>query len=511
MLNQLTVIIYLCFMMQKNYYIEENYTIHFFALSLLFFDAAYISYKNVKNNKVLNQFFLLLLLLGWQFLLYIFDFQPISKVVSMILLPVCFYHSAYFIQTFLFQESAYRGQKTLFVFLRTFCVATVICFFFSERAFFVAYQLQFLVSIFAILAVGIMQRKRIVFVLKSEWKRLLFPLAFVVAPSITYVFIFYREAKYMASMGSYIPVMLTFACIHSIVFRYRPQQTQFLTLSGGYIAVLFLTGLMGMGGIAYLFQIPLIAILMSVHIMALLALIYNALLYIQICRHPVDYNNPRDRQQFYAYSLEQIKREENLKKEFSNYLHDDILQALLSIKNMIRKADQPEVRQLLLDTLAELNNSIRFHMQTYHPNLIKHLTLKENIESLLDTMKENHSVQVRLDCNNDIFLVEPYNILVYRMIKELVTNALKHSSATIISVLLVQEKGHITLKVTDNGIGFKPFAYQTGLHQGLASIGEQVSLLNGTINIYPAIGGGTTVAISMPMNGGDSYESFIGR
>ena len=511
MLNQFAVIIYLGFMVRKNYHIENNYLIHFLSLSLLFFDPAYISYKNIKNNKLLNHFFLLLLLLGWQFLLNIFDIQPISKVASMLLLPVCFYQSAYFIQAFLFQSSAYRGQKILFFFLKFFCVMAVISFSFSERAFFVAYQLQFLISISAIIVVGIMQRKRIVFVLKSEWKRLLFPLAFVVIPFIIYIFIFHREAKYMASMGSYIPVMLTFSCIHSIVFQYRPQQTQFLTLSGGYIVVLVLIGLLGMGGTAYLFQISFVAILMSIHIVVLLALIYNALLYMQISRHPIDYNNPTDRQQFYAYSLEQIKREENLRKEFSNYLHDDILQVLLSTKNMICKADQPEVRQLLLDTLSELNNSIRFHMQTYHPNLIRYLTLKENIQNLLDTMEENHSTQIRLDCDNDIFLVEPYNILVYRMIKELVTNALKHSSATIINVLLLQEKGRITLKVIDNGIGFKPFTYRTGSHQGLVSIGEQISLLNGTINIYPAIGGGTTVAISMPMNGGDSYESFVGR
>lgn len=82
----------------------------------LVFDAAYISYKNVKCNKVLNHFSLLLLLLGWQFLLYLFDFRPISKAVSMLLLPVCFYQSAYFIQTFLFQSSAYRGQKALLAF-----------------------------------------------------------------------------------------------------------------------------------------------------------------------------------------------------------------------------------------------------------------------------------------------------------------------------------------------------------------------------------------------------------
>ena len=112
-LNQFAVIIYLGFIAYNGHYIESNYLVHFLSLSLLFFDAAYISYKNVKCNKVLNHFSLLLLLLGWQFLLYLFDFRPISKAVSMLLLPVCFYQSAYFIQTFLFQSSAYRGQKAL--------------------------------------------------------------------------------------------------------------------------------------------------------------------------------------------------------------------------------------------------------------------------------------------------------------------------------------------------------------------------------------------------------------
>ena len=349
------------------------------------------------------------------------------------------------------------------------------------------------------------------FVAKSQWKRILFSSVLVFLPFICYIIAFFKNAAYLENLGSYIPVMLTFVSIHSIVFQYRPKQAQFWALSGGNLVFLTSFGLAGLIGIAYLFKIPLMAVFMSIHMAMLLMLIYNVLLYVRICSHPTDYNNAADRQHFYAYSLEQIKREEKLKKDFSNYLHDDILQDLLSIKNMIRKAEQPEVKQLLLDTLTELNSSIRFQMQSYHPTLIKSLTLKENIQSLLDSLSENNSATIRLDCDADIFLVEPYNMLIYRMIKELTTNALKHSAATTISVLLIQENGRITLKVTDNGKGFQPFIHQTGTHQGLASIGEQVSLLNGTMNIKPAAGGGTTIAISMPMNGGDSYESFISR
>lgn len=509
--NQFAIICYLGFMAAQNDFIQQNSFVHFLLLSFLIFDAEYISYKNVKGNKTLNHFSLLLLLLGWQFLLYLFDFRPISDIVSTVLLPICFYQSIYFVQAFLFQESAYRGQKPLLAFLKTSCIIAVFCFFVSDRAFFAAYQLQVLLSTVTLIIVGIMQRKRIMFVAKSQWKRILFSSVLVFLPFICYIIAFLKNAAYLENLGSYIPVMLTFVSIHSIVFQYRPKQAQFWALSGGNLVFLASVGLTGLIGIAYLFKIPLMAVFMSIHMAMLLMLIYNVLLYVRICSHPTDYNNAADRQHFYAYSLEQIKREEKLKKDFSNYLHDDILQDLLSIKNMVRKAEQLEVKQLLLDTLTELNSSIRFQMQSYHPTLIKSLTLKENIQSLLDSLSENNSVTIRLDCDADFFLVEPYNMLIYRMIKELTTNALKHSSATTISVLLIQENGRITLKVTDNGKGFQPFIHQTGTHQGLASIGEQVNLLNGTMNIKPAAGGGTTIAISMPMNGGDSYESFISR
>lgn len=67
--NQLAIICYLGFMAAQNDFIQQNSFVPFLLLSLLIFDAEYISYKNVKVNKTLNHFSLLLLLLGWQFLL----------------------------------------------------------------------------------------------------------------------------------------------------------------------------------------------------------------------------------------------------------------------------------------------------------------------------------------------------------------------------------------------------------------------------------------------------------
>ena len=200
--NQFAIICYLGFMAAQNDFIQQNSFVHFLLLSFLIFDAEYISYKNVKGNKTLNHFSLLLLLLGWQFLLYLFDFRPISDIVSTVLLHICFYQSIYFVQAFLFQESAYRGQKPLLAFLKTSCIIAVFCFFVSDRAFFAAYQLQVLLSTVTLIIVGIMQRKRIMFVAKSQWKRILFSSVLVFLPFICYIIAFLKNAAYLETWGA---------------------------------------------------------------------------------------------------------------------------------------------------------------------------------------------------------------------------------------------------------------------------------------------------------------------
>lgn len=133
--NQAFVISYLCIMAVTGNLIGVEHLIQFLLLSLLFFDAAYISYRNVKGNPVLSHFSYLLLLLGWQFLLFQFKNSPVSQQLSIFLLPICLYQSFYFIQVFVFQESAYRLQKPFLAICKTTCVLSVIGFFVAEKVF----------------------------------------------------------------------------------------------------------------------------------------------------------------------------------------------------------------------------------------------------------------------------------------------------------------------------------------------------------------------------------------
>ena len=60
-------------------------------------------------------------------------------------------------------------------------------------------------------------------------------------------------------------------------------------------------------------------------------------------------------------------------------------------------------------------------MQDYHPTLLPKLTIKENYQNLLDGISQsfpNRNICVSFDCSDSLFLVEPYNIFVYRLLKD---------------------------------------------------------------------------------------------
>lgn len=83
---------------------------------------------------------------------------------------------------------------------------------------------------------------------------------------------------------------------------------------------------------------------------------------------------------------------------------------------------------------------------------------------------------------NEERLPEKLEILIYRSIHELVSNALKHANALQIGVQLVQETDRISFTVQDNGQGFDPSVIQKGM--GLENVRQRVDSYGGKMNIY---------------------------
>ncbi|MGK6351631.1 ATP-binding protein [Parapedobacter sp. DT-150] len=87
---------------------------------------------------------------------------------------------------------------------------------------------------------------------------------------------------------------------------------------------------------------------------------------------------------------------------------------------------------------------------------------------------------------------------VYRIVQELLTNALKHADASQIIVQCSDEKDHLFLTVEDNGKGFDALNLKTG-GIGLKSIENRVALLNGRMETDTQPHRGTTISITIPI------------
>jgi signal transduction histidine kinase len=88
---------------------------------------------------------------------------------------------------------------------------------------------------------------------------------------------------------------------------------------------------------------------------------------------------------------------------------------------------------------------------------------------------------------------------VYRIAQEALTNALKHSDPTNVTLTLAFRDTGLELEVVDDGMTATPDAAKTG--QGLVGMRERVALLGGELQTGPREGGGFRVAARLPVGG----------
>jgi two-component system, NarL family, sensor kinase len=87
-------------------------------------------------------------------------------------------------------------------------------------------------------------------------------------------------------------------------------------------------------------------------------------------------------------------------------------------------------------------------------------------------------------------------VAVYHIAAEAVTNALRHSQATRLTVELGQARDQLVLRITDDGTGMPP---EPGAGVGLASMRQRAEELGGAWSVRPAGGKGTVVETSLPL------------
>jgi signal transduction histidine kinase len=82
----------------------------------------------------------------------------------------------------------------------------------------------------------------------------------------------------------------------------------------------------------------------------------------------------------------------------------------------------------------------------------------------------------------------------YFVIAEALTNAVKHSRATVVTIALGRTANSLSVQVTDKGVG----GASAGAGRGLGGIADRVDTLGGLLRITSPPGAGTTIAVELP-------------
>ena len=93
-------------------------------------------------------------------------------------------------------------------------------------------------------------------------------------------------------------------------------------------------------------------------------------------------------------------------------------------------------------------------------------------------------------------------LAILRIIRELVTNAIRHGKATSVKVAGCIEDDRLMFSVTDNGCGIEPASAPGGEqgHFGLQGVAERTERLNGELTVTSAPGRGTKALVSIVLH-----------
>jgi two-component system sensor histidine kinase UhpB len=205
-----------------------------------------------------------------------------------------------------------------------------------------------------------------------------------------------------------------------------------------------------------------------------------------------------------------IEAEEAERARIASALHDDTIQvmtaSLFALDRALAANHEPEhLRELVrgsretIRQAAERTRQLMFELQ---PAVLYEHGIAAAITPLVGRASRDIGADWTVEASPDRYS-RPVEELVYRTVREAITNVRKHSRASRVWVRVAPDRARVTGAVTDNGRGFalddlrrRPDRLH---HIGLETMAERVRMAGGEIRIDSAPGAGTKVAFAVPL------------
>lgn len=199
----------------------------------------------------------------------------------------------------------------------------------------------------------------------------------------------------------------------------------------------------------------------------------------------------------------QLETQEETLHQLSTEIHDNVGQLLNSTKLLIGLTQRslPEPPETLLmadDTLGKAIQEIRSLSKSLNKEWLQQFNFIENLEAEISRINAARGLQINLYRPDSLSMKASEQIILFRIVQEVLQNAMKHAFAKTIEIKIKEDNRLLTILISDDGTGFDETTITQSV--GLLNIKHRTKLLGGTVRWLSSINNGTQVTIQLPVN-----------
>lgn len=199
----------------------------------------------------------------------------------------------------------------------------------------------------------------------------------------------------------------------------------------------------------------------------------------------------------------QVEIQEQSFQNISREIHDNIGQKLTLAKLYLNTVDFDNANKAMLQVNSSVNiigEVITDLSDLSHSMSSEILTEKgfvKAIEAELLQLERSGIYKTTISVRGYPDFMEPSNeLILFRMVQEVLNNIVKHAAATLINIDLFKDNNILTVNIHDNGKGFN--VTETRYGTGLQNIKKRALMLKGNVAITSSNSGGTDIKIEIP-------------
>jgi two-component system, NarL family, sensor kinase len=199
-----------------------------------------------------------------------------------------------------------------------------------------------------------------------------------------------------------------------------------------------------------------------------------------------------------------LKGQEEERSRLAKELHDGLGGLLSGVKyslnnmkdNLIVTPDNMAVFERSLDMIDTSIKELRRVAHNMMPEMLAKFGLDEALKEYTNSIAATKLLTVKYQSFGMKERVENSSeIIIYRIVQELLNNVLKHASASEVLIQLIREENRLNVLVEDNGKGFDTALLENSKGAGWTNIRSRVDYLKGQLDIHSDIGKGTSISI----------------